>query len=356
MFCINCGKKLVEGARFCPNCGAKVAAMQEEAQEKTVLPETEPAAVRSTQDIEAAVETEEKGIEDTFSSIFNVRGEFGKNVLFAGKDNIMHEEDIRRHYLNGNLSEKPLMVFQGNNYGLVITDQRIAWDYVQGGTSEIFLENIKTIGIYFEKIDGKEYDGILITGHDDNIYPLMPFRVEIGFIVKLRKFIYTIQKNYCSDSDDDKNTYFLTRICGEFKCYRSEYDARVNREVGNPTIQPSSERYQTAKRLCNIPDHEDIFLIQGFKQGFKQRLQNMMDHGFALCTSGFYYTTRLKHPEYIPWKEFSSLPLPRGSEGYGYSLGKVNLDYDIIWSGLPNDMINLYNFHIMIACLQSFLQ
>lgn len=296
MFCINCGGKLVEGAKFCSNCGTGIVAIPEQEQEKIVFPETIPVVAKSTQDLRVMELILENVIEDAFSSLFHIRGEFGKQVFIAEKDKIIHEEDIREHFLSGSLDEKLLMVFEyQKNIGFVITNQRIIWDY-ERGLNEIFLTNIKNVTI------GKSGLATImrLTSSNNEVYPkiyLTGISKEEEFVFRFRKMIDTIHKKLCNDKITKNDTDFIVRSCKDIKI------DNMYCEVGNPTIQPSSKRYQKAKLYFNIPDHEDIYFI------YDNTVLGSCKTGFALCTSGYYYCVSQKG--YIPWEEFVSVSISK---------------------------------------------
>lgn len=298
MFCMNCGEKLFEGAKFCPNCGTKLVAMLEQEQDKKLVMATTPLLNTNKQNIKNTTPTKEQMIEAIFFSIFHIRGEFGSRIYLTGKDKIMPEDeaDIMNYFLFENHTEKLLMFFEYEknhiNKGFVITNQRIAWDYGRG-ISEILLVDIKKVEI------GKSLLATVmkLTSYRNETYPeilLTWIDGEAEFVTKFRKFIDTIHKELYGDSGNNqtsnRDTDFIVRSCNSLKIS----DAYC--EVGNPKILQSSKRYQKAKLYFNIPDNEDIFFI------YDNTVLGSCKTGFALCTTGFYYC--IKQNRYIPWEEF----------------------------------------------------
>lgn len=148
MFCMNCGEKLVEGAKFCSNCGTNLSKMV--GVENIILPLANNVVKGDNTNVFNLMEIKEEVIENIFSENFHIRGEFGKHVFIAGKDRLEYEYDLKEHFLSGNSEEKLLMIFEYvdnyKNKGFIITNQRIAWDY-GWGISEILLTDIKNVTI-----------------------------------------------------------------------------------------------------------------------------------------------------------------------------------------------------------------
>lgn len=286
MFCMNCGEKLIEGAKFCPSCGTNIADIMGQGKEKIVLPKT-------TQDIKKILIPNKESVEDIFSSIFHIKGEFGQRVFIIGRDKTTFEDEIKEHFLSGNVSEKLLMIFRyEKNIGFVVTNQRIVWDY-ERGLSEIALENIKVVEI------GKSglANIMKLTSYDNEIYPkiyLTGMNKEYDFVIKFRKFIFAIQNK---TETMKENTDFIVRSCEGIK-FDSLYC-----EMGSPTIPSTSKKYQKAKLYFKIPDNEDVFFI------YDSTVLGSCKTGLAICTSGYYYS--LNKNGYIPWKEFVSVDISK---------------------------------------------
>lgn len=98
-----------------------------------------------------------------------------------------------------------------------------------------------------------------------------------------------------SDKPAKRDTDFIARSC---RCVKID---DLYCEIGNPTILQSSRKYQKAKDSFNIPDNEDIFLI------YDDTVLGSCAKGFALCTSGCYYSGDMNRKGYIPWERFASI-------------------------------------------------
>lgn len=305
MFCINCGRKLIEGAKFCANCGTKLAELGGESQKETIVEEKDSKVDLTVQVLKNFIETREKVIEEVFSNSFRIRGEFGKQVSISGKDNIILEANTREHFLTENSKDKILMVFYYSDHfdkGFVITNRRIAWDY-GSGVSEIYLTDIKSVEI------GKAVLATImkLTSYHNETYPeiyLTGIDGEAKFVAKFRKFVDTIHKRLYGDNDNQKNNSSEQKNMDFIvSSYQGMKLDDLFFEVGNPIRIQSSKKYEKAQLYFNIPSDEEIFFI------YDDTVMGSCKKGFALCSSGYYYCTN--RSGYIPWEQFAEIDISK---------------------------------------------
>ncbi len=315
MFCMDCGTEIIEGAKFCINCGAEIMVGfgkkkgQKEIRDegKVILQKTVSDARIDCKSINDSAPLKEEVIEDIFSHIFCIRGEFGKYVYITGKDRMSPEimNNLKEHFMSGDSAEKPLLVFEYGGEklksGIVITNKRLVWDY-ERGLNEIFLTDIKYAAIGKSKLATVMH----IVSINHGIYPkayLTWMNNEERFVAKSKKFISAIHKVFGINMENQKiKDSFLIHACEGISV------DKMYCEVGSPTIPQSSGKYQKAKRYFNIPDSDELFLI------YDNTVLRNCKKGFALCTSGFYYC--LGKSEYILWDKFASVKIAKSFGGF----------------------------------------
>lgn len=318
MFCYNCGQKVMEGAKFCSNCGASLSAIvggqpgESEGinddvgaeEQKTIegdIIEPQPSMT---------IENTENKIETAFKKAFGSANKFGNLVYIIGLDPISQELENNMHefYLSGEPGEKPLLIFDYGNQnlkdGLVVSNQRIVWHFSTTGQQEIELSDIRDVSMgkavlatvmNIISCNNIKYKSIYLTGIQD----------ETEFVVKFRKFVNEIYAIYHGNSEDanevcikddiESNIDYITRACNSVNI-DSPYC-----EVGHPEVLPTVSKYNKAKCNFNIPDDESIFLI------FDATVFGGCQKGFAICTTGFYYCGHQRG--YLDWKQFKDTPI-----------------------------------------------
>lgn len=227
-------------------------------------------------------------------------------VYIMGRDDITQEmrDKLQNYYLQGSQNEKTLLIFDYDNkktlkYGLVLTDQRLIWQFLGIEKQEIELTKIKNIRygksglasvLRVTSIEDVVYKEIYLTGIEE----------EIEFVAKLfslRENIYENvylvgQEDYLDDTVDDD---FIVNACNFVEsdglCY----------EWGNPLTSMSSKKYNSAKKYFEILDDEDdenIYLI------CDATIIGNCKKGFAITTYGIYYCDDSKKVGYFAWKQF----------------------------------------------------
>ncbi len=312
MFCFNCGEKVMDGAKFCPNCGTNlmVAAGGGQAVNAPQLINRESTVVHEIETRQENSEeyTEEELVEIHFKDVFKGRRQFGDQVYIIGKDPVTQEikENMQEFYLSDDDDEKPLLVFDYGKElkeGFVITNQRLVWYFgSSSGQQEIDLDEIKDVQIgkavlatvmNVISFDNVKYKNIYLTG----------IRNETDFVLKFRQFIDRVHLIYygedeeeeqCDDyADNENDTDFIIRAC---RCVNMN---PAYCEVGNPIAAASSKKYADAKTNFRIPDDEDVFLI------YDATILGGCRKGFAICTTGiYYYQSRLG---FWDWEQFKSV-------------------------------------------------
>ncbi len=309
MFCINCGEKLINDAKFCPYCGVDVAAGIKRGQAVEVLHEAVSGA-------DAAKKTDEKMMEEIFTGIFNTRCEFGKDVYVFGKDEVFPEMEyaVKDYYLSEDPLEKPLLVFDYSRSGfvekgIVITNQRVIWEYGERMCGDIFLKDIKSITM------GKAglANVMKITSWGEVVYKdifLTWMEHEEKFVMKFKKFIHVMQEQFGITENDDKDDRMpAKKMDGNLASHFLE-GIKWNSaycEAGNPVVPQSSKKYQRAKLYFGIPEEDEIFLI------YDSTVFGNCKKGFALCTSGFYYC--LSNSGNISWDKFALVKISKCISG-----------------------------------------
>lgn len=310
MFCFNCGEKVMDGAKFCPNCGTNLLAVIGGVQTANASQSISKESV-TVQKTEIEQESndgymDEELVEMCFKEVFKGRRQFGDQVYIIGKDPITQEikENLWEYYLSDDEDEKPLLVFDYGKElkeGFVITNQRLVWYFGSEGQQEIYLDEIKDVQIgkavlatvmNVISFDNVKYKNIYLTG----------IRNETDFVLKFRNFIDLVH-GFSNGMDDEVeynediaessgDTNFIVRACGCVNM-NSAYC-----EIGNPIMPVSSKKYADAKVNFRIPDDEDVFLI------YDATILGGCRKGFAICTTGiYYYQSRLG---FVSWKEFKS--------------------------------------------------
>lgn len=301
MFCFNCGEKVMDGAKFCPNCGTNL--MAEAGGGQTVSAPLPVSREPETIQEEDEEYTSEEIIEFCFKDIFKGRRQFGDKVYIMDKDPVTQEvkENLQDYYLSDDKNEKSLLVFDYGKElkeGFVITNQRLVWYFETTGQQEIWLDEIKDVQIgkailatvmNVISIDNVMYKNIYLTG----------IRNETDFVLKFRQFIGNIHE-WLADEDDvdedykesENDTDFIIQAC---RCVNMN---PTYCEIGEPIIAASSKKYADAKVNFRIPDDEDVFLI------YDATIFGGCRKGFAICTTGiYYYQSRWG---VVSWKEFKS--------------------------------------------------
>lgn len=328
MFCFNCGEKIMDGAKFCPNCGTNLSAVTQGGQaDNAFLPAGKAETVKQETGTELEDNeeyTEEELVEIHFKDVFKGRRQFGDQVYIIGKDPVTQEmkENLQEYYLSDDESEKPLLVFDYGKElkeGFVITNQRLVCYFETIGQQEIDLDEIKDVQIgkavlatIMEVIsfDNVKYKKIYLTG----------IRNETDFVLKFRQFIdrvhliynETDEEEYGEEYDEGEyDTDFIVRACN---CVNMN---PTYCEIGSPVIGAASKKYADAKANFRIPDDEDIFLI------YDATILGGCRKGFAICTMGiYYYQSRLG---FWDWEEFKSLNISH-SAFTGLLIGKESFN------------------------------
>lgn len=318
MFCYNCGQKVMEGAKFCSNCGSSLSAIvggqsggcesfnkdMQTGEQKIIgedIIEPQPSMT---------IENTENKIETAFKKAFGSANKFGNLVYIIGQDAISQELENNMHefYLSGEPGEKPLLIFDYSNQnlkdGLVVSNQRIVWHFSTTGQQEIELSDIRDVSMgkavlatvmNIISCNNIKYKSIYLTGIQD----------ETEFVVKFRKFVNEIYAIYHGNSEDadkvcikddiESNVEFIIRACNSVNI-DSMYC-----EVGHPEVMPMAPKYSKAKCNFNIPDEESIFLI------YDATVFGGCQKGFAVCATGFYYCGHQRG--YWEWKQFKDVPI-----------------------------------------------
>lgn len=318
MFCYNCGQKIMEGAKFCSNCGSNLSAIagsqpdESEGVNKDVLAGGQKTGDRVVIEQQPSLEMEnaEEKIDAAFKKAFGSANKFGNLVYIIGLNPISPELENNMHefYLSGEPGEKPLLIFDYGNQnlkeGMVVSDQRIAWHFATTGQQEIDLSDIRDVSMgkavlatvmNIISCNNIKCKSIYLTGIQD----------ETEFVVKFRKFvneIYAIYHGNSADADEvcikddiESNVEFIARACNSVSI-DSMYC-----ELGHPEVMPTASKYSKAKCNFNIPDDESIFLI------YDATVFGGCQKGFAVCATGFYYCGHQRG--YWEWKQFKDVPI-----------------------------------------------
>lgn len=331
MFCYNCGAKLPDGFKFCPECGTNLAVLQNESIE--TKNETEQQLSTSISDNNMSLEEriaenqreeeeeleaiKRKYITEIFNEIFNDSRIFGNHVYIVGKNPLNQEikENLEDYYLEG-ANEKPLLVFDYKNgleNGFVVTNRRLVWYYSSSrGRQSIELDEIYDMNVgkallatVFRPID---VDNI----QHSEIY-LDGIREMDTFIVKFNKFIDEIYYTFNDSTDEGDDNEKCENTEEPTVCDLLAYACHIVKvndtycTVGNPTVEPSAKKYSIARRNFNIPDEDDIFLI------YDSTVFGSCEKGFAICTSGIYYCQNVRG--YLDWAQFSKQNITCGFTG-----------------------------------------
>lgn len=311
MFCINCGQKIIEGAKFCPNCGINLTAIQNHNQEhkssEVVLEKNVSRDVKKKY-------TKEEIIEKIFYDIFGAGGGYGKQIQIGTE--YINEDELEASmdaYKISDPQEKPLLIYEypDKKYieGFVITNKRLTWRY---GSSEdmILLEEIKDIEIGTSGLATVMYAISLDNLRYPKIYLLSIENVQ-EFVMRFRKFINRLHEVLGIDVGQSKKN--VDAELGKeiakviiHSCKANNIDS-IYCEYGNPFISSSSRKYKNAKAYYNIPDNEEIFLI------YDTTVFGNAKKGFALCTSGFYFCS--KESGYFSWKQFAAVGIAKAGFG-----------------------------------------
>lgn len=345
MFCINCGSKLLDGAKFCSECGtcldsikSNTANMPEQnvqnGQSVFSYANTDSENKKNFEvynELEQNPETIKRQlIHEMFYDTFNDSRIFGEHVYIIGKNPINQEikENLKEYYLEDN-SEKPLLVFDYKNAlenGFVITDHRLVWYYGSYGRQSIELEDIYDLNVgkavlatVFRPIDSDnvQYPNIYLDG----------IRELDIFIVKFNKFLDIIydyfygeyededeEKNSEGHGNNEKNEDLIAHACHVISV-NSVYCV-----IGEPIISPSAKKYIVAKKNFKIPEEDNIFLI------FDSTILGSCEKGFALCSSGFYYCQSVCG--YLSWEQFAKQKVTYGLAGLKVAGELFNVGFD----------------------------
>ncbi|MCH5268338.1 MAG: zinc ribbon domain-containing protein [Lachnospiraceae bacterium] len=354
MYCINCGEKIIEGAKFCLNCGGNVSAMLSGNQDAAASQSVEATPVISQndevkkeddsikEDIETDVIIQNYEIEEYFLDVFNSKEEFGQYVCIPEYDDIDAEyTKILKDAIDENdLFENLLLYFKypssSRAEGFIITSMRFVWDYGSNYAGEIPLAQIKDITIgksilatvmNIVTFDNKIYRNIYLTG----------IRNEKEFVMKFRKFIDILNGEINSTNNTEQeltqamDTDFIVQSCQSTKI------DSIYCVVGNPTVSPYEKKYKSAKLYFNIPDREEIFLI------YDSTIFGNCKKGFAICTSGIYYC--ISNPGYWSWDQYRMVNISKNI------MGEIDIG-GVIFS-TANDAKSLM---IVFQSLQGFLK
>lgn len=104
MFCFNCGTQVMDGARFCPNCGANLSAVSGGKAATQPFPVSRQMMNTPVEETEGLSEEllEMQAIEGIFHNVFNKRRQFGEQVYLIGKDPVSQEikENLQEYWLS----------------------------------------------------------------------------------------------------------------------------------------------------------------------------------------------------------------------------------------------------------------
>ena len=337
MFCYNCGQKIMEGAKFCSNCGSNlsvIAGSQSDESEGVDKGVMSGGQRTSDEDCTAPqpnmkMENAEEKIDVAFKKAFGSANKFGNLVYIFGLNPISQEleNNMQEFYLSGEPGEKPLLIFDYGNQnltdGLVVSNQRIVWHFATTGQQEIELSDIKDVSMgkavlatvmNIISCNNIKYKSIYLTGIQD----------ETEFVVKFRKFVNEVYAIYhgnnedadevCIKDDIESNVEFIIRACNSVSI-DSMYC-----EVGHPEVMPTASKYSKAKCNFNIPDDESIFLI------YDATIFGGCQKGFAVCTTGFYYCGHQRG--YWDWKQFKEVPISSSFTGFKVGYEEFNTATD----------------------------
>jgi hypothetical protein len=325
MFCFNCGAKLVDGAKFCSECGIKLATSSSTPMEtetpvtdvKTSKKPVESVELENTMSDEELNAKSQDIIEEIFDGIFDDNKVFGNSVYIVGKNAITQEmkENLETSYIDKS-KERPLLIFgyrKKLEEGFVLTTKRFVWNYnyASNGKQEVSLSDIKNIVI------GKRVLArvMQIVDLDDVFYPdiyLTGIYNDSLFVVKFQKFIEKVYDLFHGDEEtvedegkeqlelrnDDKINDILIKAC-----HTVSIDDSLYCEIGNPIIDATSKKNFKARSNFCIPNSDNIYLI------YDATVFGSCKTGFAICSSGIYYNGSKRGC--WTWNEFSRLYISR---------------------------------------------
>lgn len=342
MFCYNCGAKLPDGFKFCPECGTNLVILQNKnIKEETKIEEqiSTPISDNGMSIEEQIAENEREGeeklraierkyITEIFNEIFNDSRIFGNHVYIVGKNPLNQEikENLEDYYLEDS-NEKPLLVFDYKNgleNGFIVTDYRLVWYYSSSkGRQSIELKDIYDLNVgkallatVFRPIDfdNTQYSEIYLDG----------IREMDTFIVKFNKFIDEIYYTFNGNNDEDENSENNEKSTISDLLVYACHVVKVSDTyctVGNPTVASSAKKYSLARRNFNIPEEDDIFLI------YDSTILGGCEKGFAICSSGIYYCQRVCG--YLDWVQFSKQNITYGFTGLKLANESFNMGTDV---------------------------
>lgn len=164
MFCSKCGSKVIDGSKFCFNCGAQFYNETEEIQDFVI---------------------------EAFNNVFENSLNFGDKVYILKRDRINRKiEDTIENFFLDYRDEVPLLVFDYSDnlkQGSVITNYKIAWRYYDKvekqdiwEISNILVERA-VLARVMRLVDGRNRKSgkIFLTG----------IRPDLAFVEKFKEFI-----------------------------------------------------------------------------------------------------------------------------------------------------------------------
>ncbi|MBQ7169557.1 MAG: zinc ribbon domain-containing protein [Synergistaceae bacterium] len=332
MFCSNCGANIADGSRFCSKCGASQGGGRSSGRGNSAsLTRAEVAGRysnpgdlladynnvdRRTQDLMWKIV-----IEGTFSDLFNKRKQFdhyGTNIYIIGKDSITREmkDNIGDYYMTDDPEEVPLLVFDYTGKGslkegFVITNSRFVFNFGGRGQQEFELRELEDVEVgkallanvmYLHTVDGVKSDKIFLTTAGD----------EMGFASTFREFVRRVNKFYNffngtleqeSDGGNSGDTDKIIRAC-----HCVQFGSGTSCEVGDPVLTPkNSKKLAKAKAHFRIPDSDDVYFI------YDSTVFGSCEHGFAVCSSGVYYSGDFEGAEHLDWDDYEDAAITGGT-------------------------------------------
>lgn len=304
MFCVSCGSKLPDGAKFCSKCGTNLATYQNE----------KPNSMIYEEDDEKMKERIKRGvITQIFEEIFDDPWRYGNQVYIIGKDPIKNKkikENLEAKYLEDRY-ERPLLIFDYRKHleeGFVITDHRLIWHYGSTSNCAIELEDIMECPV------GKAVLATVMRPVDfDNVqYPnifLDGITEKETFAAKFNRFIDEIYDVFYGEGDEEQGS---GNKRDEIEGLIIDACHAVNIStaycvVGNPIVDESSRKCALARMNFNIPKKDNVYLI------YDSTVLGGCGKGFALCTSGFYYCESKKG--FLDWNQFAKQNITHGFGG-----------------------------------------
>ena len=281
MFCYICGNKIVEGAKFCSQCGTKI---------KNTTGEKNTALDSKIFDTKQNNKVRTRHAIEKF---------FKDYSLFEGynADNIyLFPQECKKEFINAFVKypllpdENPLLIFNyKNNYrqGFLITDERFIWNY-ESITGEWFLKDIGNIDIvkYISMVDAMMLFDKSMSKYSSYIILTHLYKPYL-FMFKFALFLYDINCSMNSNFEFEIDyilkyvAYSIEKTNNFIYRWKMKEIPKYYKEISDKDIRFYEQKEDEMRKRLSIPESNKLY--------FATVTQYSRNHSYAITDYGLFY-------------------------------------------------------------------